>query len=339
MNRLNKNAQEERKKSKNCNQNHKQPPITKEEGNNMKRIFVLLAVVLLGTTFSLAQKNESLEKGMFFSSRDDAEDAFYSGNFRYYQPDPKNIKTRLPYLAKGLPCAYVALEVVRENSGKSPSWVLLSEGIPGVFDVNGKLVIDGRCWNRVKEAFALSRKAKDGKDGSPGPQGPEGPRGRDGHDSLLVVEGCNDWKVGVGIGAVGNIGHISSVLPAISAHIGKNDWSLAFTFGYWQNSDQDRDWKSASLEVAYAPLRFGDFKFGLAFGAHTLNENLLYSGFHVQQEVGPFVGLRPSFEFSEHFSLEGFADFNFMDNLSIENAGKNQVVRSGSFALILMYDF
>ncbi len=180
----------------------------------MKKIIIFL-VVLLGTT--LAQK-ESLETKMFFPTREAAEKAFYSGDFRYYLSDPKNIKSYPPFSAKGLPRSYVVLEVVRENSGKSPAWVLLAPGTPSVFNFHGVPIQDGRCWNKILEAYPVLLNGRDGKDGINGKDGQNGKDGPPGKDGEIVIIPSEDntpsnwtiWKTlttgGAGIGGY-FIGH------------------------------------------------------------------------------------------------------------------------------------
>lgn len=163
--------------------------------------FVIFYLVI--GTVSSAQ-NEPLETKMFFSSRDDAEKAFYSGEFRYYLSDPKNIKTYPPFSAKGLPSAYVALEVVRENSGQSPAWVLLPSGMPAVFNFHGVPIQDGRCWNKILEAFPIKVSGRDGKDGRNGKDGKDGigrdgKNGRDGRDAI-IPDGSSVNKIVIPLG-------------------------------------------------------------------------------------------------------------------------------------------
>ena len=165
----------------------------------MKNIFIFL--VFLGILAPLMAQKESLETKMFFSSRNDAEKAFRSGAFRYYQPDSANLKTRPPRLAKGLPCTYVALESVRENKGKSPAWVLLPSGTPAEFNSDGTPIVDGRCWNKIRQAFpvekyvSLSMVGKlygpPGKDGHTPVKGKDYSDGKNGRDGKNIIQESN----------------------------------------------------------------------------------------------------------------------------------------------------
>jgi len=147
----------------------------------------------------------------------------------------------------------------------------------------------------------------------------------------------SDLKVGVGLGIVWHTGHIRAVLPAISGFLSKGDWTLSFSYGYWQKQSQDRSWESSSIELAFTPVHVGDFHLGFALGGQTTNENLLLSGFHMKQERGVFVGLRPGFLAGGPFSIEGSVNYGLY-NLSQYKAQANETVGSVSFALSIMYE-
>jgi len=160
--------------------------------NSINFLFWVVVLFLFGTTVSLLAQSESLETKMFFSSRKLAEKAFNSGNFRYYQPNPKNLRSRPPFNAKGLPSAYIVLEEVRENAGKSPAWILLASGTPVVFNIKGVPIRDGRCWNKIMEAYPISSSREFiplsmlGQLQVPGPPGDRGPRGFNGKDGRVL---------------------------------------------------------------------------------------------------------------------------------------------------------
>ena len=139
----------------------------------------------------LRQSFEPLEKEMFFPSKEACVAAFASWEFRYYMPDPKNLRTP-PSAAKGLPGPGCAHEVVRESKAGSPSWVILAANVPAVFGLDGIPVQDGRCWNAIDEFVWLElprgRDGINGKDGLNGRNGAPGRNGRDGapgHDASV----------------------------------------------------------------------------------------------------------------------------------------------------------
>ena len=147
-----------------------------------------------------AQKEEKLEVKMFFASKDSAVNNFWSGNFRYYLSDPKNVKSQYPINAKGLPYPYVVKEEVRENPLGPIAWVILPEGRPAVFGSNGQPVKDGVCWNKIFEGYPLIDTTKyvplsmvgslygpPGIQGPPGKQGPQGYRGYKGDDASFGI--------------------------------------------------------------------------------------------------------------------------------------------------------
>ncbi len=158
-------------------------------------LLTFLFVVFLFSWGTCFGQNEPLETKIFFPDRKAAEKTFFEKDFRFYQPDPKNLRTRPPFDAKGLPCAYVALEVVRENSGKSPSWVLLPAGMPATFNSAGMPNMDGRCWNEILEAYPiyedfvpLSMVGKlYGPSGKDGKNGKDGRNGRPGENISTVA--------------------------------------------------------------------------------------------------------------------------------------------------------
>lgn len=152
----------------------------------MKKLsFMLFAtIVLVAISAPAWAENEPLEKGMFFGSYAACKAAYESGEFRFYQPDPRNLKTP-PASAKGLPRAGCALEDVRENEAwLSPAWVVLASNVPSVFDSNGTPSQDGRCHNTIHEfewlPLILGLKGDKGDKGDKGIQGKDAPfYGRD----------------------------------------------------------------------------------------------------------------------------------------------------------------
>jgi len=186
------------------------------KGDTVKKvIFILLFGFFIP---SLMAQKEPIETKMFFQNQKAGEEAFRSGDFRYYMPDPNNLKTKPPRLAKGLPCAYIALEVVRENSGKSPSWVLLPPGMPAEFNSDGMPIVDGRCWNEILEAYPLEKYVSlsmvgrlygpPGKDGYTPIKGKDyfdGEDGTDGEDSKAADEKSSEgsWATGKTWGVIG----------------------------------------------------------------------------------------------------------------------------------------
>jgi hypothetical protein len=143
-------------------------------------IAVLVALATMSTPLN-ATETEPLEKGMFFGSQAACVATWNSeGEFRFYQPDPRHLKT-LPASTKGLPRAGCALEDVRENKGKSPSWVILAPNVPATFDVNGTPVVDGRCHNKIHEFVWLPLLR--------GLPGTNGINGTNGHDGYTPVKG------------------------------------------------------------------------------------------------------------------------------------------------------
>ncbi len=156
----------------------------KKEGEVVKNFISTLALTMALVAISLSMpalgaENEPLERGMFFSSLEACKQA-WEADFRYYKPDPNNIRTPLSE-AKGLPKAGCALEDVREHKGESPAWVILASDTPAVFGADGTPILDGRCWNKIHEFVWLPRlRGLPGARGLTGPMGPAGPRGLQG---------------------------------------------------------------------------------------------------------------------------------------------------------------
>lgn len=110
---------------------------------------------------------EELEKDMFWVTKEECFAAWDSGKFRSYKPDPKNLKDKPPYLAKGLGRAGCAKENVRESKVGPQMFVILATDVPVVFNqMTSKPMIDGRCWNGIIEFYEL-----------PLPKGPKGDKG------------------------------------------------------------------------------------------------------------------------------------------------------------------
>ena len=188
----------------------------------MKKVIFILLFGFFIPSLLMAQK-EPIETKMFFQNQKAGEEAFRSGDFRYYMPNPENLKTKPPRLAKGLPCSYIALEEVRENKGKSPSWVLLPPGTSAEFNSNGVPIIDGRCWNKLLEAYPVEKYVSLSMVGKL--YGPPGENGRNGKDGQLVYEESDSswttektWGVIGGAvlgGAIGGFGFPKTYLEKI----------------------------------------------------------------------------------------------------------------------------
>lgn len=160
----------------------------KKEKVMKSTIAVILAILMTFYSVPLmGAETEPLEKGMFFPSLEACKMAFESGEFRFYQPDPKHLKTP-PASAKGLPRAGCAREDVREHKGGSPAWVILASDTPSVFNPDGVPVVDGRCHNKIHDFVWLPLlRGLPGPVGPMGLQGPQGSVGRDGRDGRDYV--------------------------------------------------------------------------------------------------------------------------------------------------------
>ncbi|MFA5095499.1 MAG: hypothetical protein WC447_02485 [Candidatus Paceibacterota bacterium] len=178
----------------------------------MRNILIFLAFFsFLGVSCLAQNKYEPLETKMFFQSREEAEKAFLSGEFRYYQPNPKNLVARPPKSSKGLPCPYVVLEEVRESKAGSPAWVILASATLAVFNFDGIPLIDGRCRNRIFEAHPLPLPA--GKDGYTPIKGIDyfdGKDGRNGRDGRIIEKESSWMQYVVGIALLGGIIYLMS---------------------------------------------------------------------------------------------------------------------------------
>lgn len=171
--------------------------------------FIAVVLAALMSVYSvpvLGTENELLEKGMFFSTIDACQQAYESGEFRFYQPDPENLR-RAPGMAKGLPRAGCALEDVRENKGNSPAWVILSPNVPVIFNNEGNPIMDGRCHNKIHEFMWLPLlRGLPGRDGIKGDMGPRGPKGDPGVSPKKEPSKCKTGckvLIGIGVAAVG----------------------------------------------------------------------------------------------------------------------------------------
>lgn len=141
-------------------------------------IGILAVLIAIYSTPVLGTETEPLERGMFFGSRAACEATWNTGGeFRFYTPDPENLRVP-PAQAKGLPRAGCALEDVRENKGESPTWVILAPNTLTVFGIDGIPIMDGRCWNKIHDfAYLPLLRGLPGRDGLQGLKGDTGPKG------------------------------------------------------------------------------------------------------------------------------------------------------------------
>lgn len=147
-----------------------------------------------------------------------------------------------------------------------------------------------------------------------------------------------DLEMKVGVGVVGHTGHIKVVaLPQLSGSLSKGSWELSFSFAYWQKQSQNRQWERSSVELAYRPIDTGNFLMGVTVGGATINENDLLSGFHVKQERGLFMGVRPALKLDRRIAIETTAMVGVY-NLSQYKAHANEVVTAASFAITVQYE-
>jgi len=212
---------------------------------SVSQMLALFCVVLLLSGLmpvqAQAQQREPLDKWMFFTSEQACREAFASGNFRYYQPDPKNLKTP-PFDAKGLPAPGCAQEDNRE-SGMKDAWVILPAAMPAEFGITGVPIMDGRCHNRIHVFVPLPLPAgppgrqgppgAQGEQGIPGLQGPPGPPGRDGRSGSRGPVGLACSSCFVTIEIVGKKGDQRFLLQAhfeapAGAQLVSAEWRMRF---------------------------------------------------------------------------------------------------------------
>ncbi len=151
--------------------------------NRIAFLCALFCVALAGASVLSAQQLEPFNQGMFFGSPEACRAAYASGEYRFYQPDPSHLK-QLPKEAKGIPTAYCVQEDPRGETKIKNPWMIHAPGTPDVFGVDGKLIVDGRCWNKIHDSFPLPF-----PQGPPGPPGLQGPPGIGGPPGLQGTQG------------------------------------------------------------------------------------------------------------------------------------------------------
>ncbi len=118
-------------------------------------------------------RTEPFVHGMFFNSLQDCMDAYAAGpeHFRFYQPDPKNLKSPkdMNRNAKGSPVAWCVQEDARKETPIKEPWMIIAANVPLLFGPDNIPVRDARCDNNIHEAVEL-----------PLPTGPQGPAGDQG---------------------------------------------------------------------------------------------------------------------------------------------------------------
>lgn len=237
----------------------------------MKQIVAVLLTVLIAfySVPVLGADTEPLEKGMFFSSLEACKEAWQAGPdyFRYYQPDPNNMRTPLSE-AKGLSVAGCSQEDVRRNESeiKDP-WVINPAGISVIYDKNGVPILDGRCWNKINKFVPLpplrglpGRDGLQGLKGDSGPRGPQGPPGKDfvpggkyhGWCGIWTDLGCTALAVGAG----------GIIYFATQSGDDKKDGPIVHT-----DPPSARAGLAPNMKIGYVPSPYGGGKGGISITA------------------------------------------------------------------------